>query len=405
MRVPRVTWTSAPLLTLAALAALAACGDDDMDRQPPEAVDFGAWDSAGVRIVESSGEALGTVLPWVVDTVPNLELGEVEGDGPLQFQNISGIVQLPDGGLVVLDEGSRELGWFEASGEPGRTTGGAGRGPGEFLEPLLVPRFQTDSLLIFDRGRRAFTWVAIDGSGERALGPGGPLLTRMPRASAGTRAVFRSASSGSGSCRENEGCEVPVLLRWVDVTGTLADTLAVHPGRMITYTESGPPVLLTGPLDQRGVAAVGPDGPVVEGDPRFELRQFDADGRLLAIFRVDAHAPMAPQDALGLYLQRFSERGEMRRIFELMGLPEVVPAFQALRVDRLGWYWAELFRPGEGGASEWLVFDPNGRARGMVELPSELEVHEIGANFILGRWVDELGVEYVRRYALDRRSV
>jgi hypothetical protein len=91
-------------------------------------------------------------------------------------------------------------------------------------------------------------------------------------------------------------------------------------------------------------------------------------------------------------------------MFELLELPEVVPAFQDLRVDHLGWYWANLFQPDEGGPSEWLVFDPEGRAQGIIELPRELEVHDIGEDYILGRWTDQLGVEYVRRHALDRRG-
>jgi hypothetical protein len=202
-------------------------GGDDYGREISAAA-FSERDSAGVLIVESSGNALETTLPWVVDTVPSLELGQGNSDPALQqFHDIGGIVALPNGGLVVVDGGSRELRWFDAAGEHVRTLGGSGAGPGEFLDPLLVPRFQRDSLLIFDRRRRAFTWIAIDGSGVRALARGGPLFTGLPRASAASRALFASTSQ-SDSCIENEPCDLPLLLRWVDLTGTKADTLAVH---------------------------------------------------------------------------------------------------------------------------------------------------------------------------------
>jgi len=386
---------------LLSLGVLAACAGNDGGREVSDAVPFSEWDSAGVRIVESSGQALETALPWVVDTVPDLDLGQVEGDAPLLFQAIRGMVALPDGGVVVLNGGSGELRSFDASGDHVRTFGGKGQGPGEFLDPLLIPRFQADSLVIFDRRRRDFSWIAIDGSGERRLRPRGMPLPGTPRASAGTRILMASAASGLGSCPENTGCEVPLLLRLVDVAGTSIDTLAVYPNRMMRYTESGPPVLVTGVLDQKGLAAVGPEGPVVEGDPRFELRQFDAAGRLIVIFRLDTPSRGDPEDALD---RLFPTAPETRRMFELMGLPEVLPAFQSLRVDRVGCYWAELFRLGKEGSSDWLVFDKEGRARGMVELPSGLEVHEIGENYILGRWIDDLGVEYVRRYGLDRSA-
>lgn len=392
---------------LFSVAFLAACAGEDIGAELPDAVTFREWETEGVRIVESSAEVLETWLPWVVDTLPDLELGQLEGGGPSQFTNIAGIVGLPEGVLVVLDGGSRELRWFATSGEHIRTTGGSGRGPGEFLNPILVPQFQPDSLLIFDRLARTFTWVAIDGSRVRAVGPGSDpsLFAGTPRAADGSRALF-SSLPGAVPCPENRHCEDLLLLRWVDVTGSAADTLATdHVRRILNYRESeGMGVLLLGPLDQKGLASAAPDGPVVEGGVDFELRQFDTAGRLITSFRVDAPARQSPQDAFTLHIESSSDPEGFRRILEILELPEAVPAFQDLRVDHTGWYWAELFQPVfNGGPSEWLVFDSEGRGRGMVRLPSELEVHDIGENYILGRWTDELGVEYVRRHVLDRR--
>ena len=206
---------------------------------------------------------------------------------PEVFQSITGIVGLPDGGLVVLDAGSRELRWFDAAGEHVPTAGRRGQGPGEFLNPVVPPQFQSDSLLIFDRARRAFTWVALDGSGERTARPDGRLFVGTPQAATESRAAFRLARPAE-RCVDNEFCEASRVLRWITLTGTLADTLAVYPKRMLSFREAGlPAVLLGGPFDQQGLAAMAPDGPVIEGDPHFELRQFDREGGLIAIFRVD----------------------------------------------------------------------------------------------------------------------
>jgi hypothetical protein len=165
------------------------------------------------------------------------------------------------------------------------------------------------------------------------------------------------------------------------------------------------PVLMLSPFQQQNLAAAGPNGLILEGHPRFELRQFEPDGRLTAIYRVEAPPRYTPDEALELYVERHgTNAASAKEAYGLMGLPEVVPAFQALLVDRLGWTWAELFRADEGEPSAWLVLDERGRARGVVELPKELEVHEIGEDYILGRWIDELGVEYVRRHVLERRG-
>jgi len=387
------------------LVVLAACGPGDTGRDR-EVVGGGERDSAGVRIVETPSGVLETALPWVVDTVPSLELGGVEVARPSQFHEISGIVGLPDGGLVVVDGSSGELRWFGPSGDYVRSVGGHGRGVGEFGHPLLVPQFRTDSLLIFDRVRRAFTFVAVDGSGARAvrvpLGGVG-LFAGTPRAAAGSKALFVSASE-TGSCPVNEHCEVPLISQWVDVSGAHADTLVVGVRRLLNLAEpSGARLLLDGPLDQEGLAAAAAPGPVVEGYPQFELRQFDMEGELIAIFRIDAAARSSVEDALGRVVEDSSDPEALMRIFHLMELPEALPAYQALLVDHLGWYWAELFRVGQG-PSEWVVFDPQGWARGVIELPSDIEVHDIGEDYVSGVWTAGLGVDYVRRYGLTRHG-
>jgi hypothetical protein len=406
VRSARVMWAGAALF---GLCASAACTGSNSGPEPLGAGDYVPWDSLGIRMVESPSEVLETALPWVVGTEPDLQLGHVEGDRPFLFQDIGGIATLPDGGILVVDGGSHELRWFDASGEHIRTTGGPGQGPGQFFMPRLVPQFQADSLLIFNRVQRTFTWVAMDGSAERRFrGPEGNLLAGGPLAASGSKVLVGSVVSASTACPVlNEPCGIPHIVHWTDVTDATADTLAVYSARSALVGEPGtPPVLFMGPFEQMGLAAVGSHGPVVEGDPEFELRQFDSEGRLVAIFRVDAGTRVTPLEALDRHVQQSSDPAEMRRIYLLMGLPEVLPAFQALRVDDLGWYWAQMFKwSGEKSEwSEWLVLDPEGQARGIVELPSDLEVHAIGETYIIGRWIDDLRVEYVRRYALDRRG-
>lgn len=48
------------------------------------------------------------------------------------------------------------------------------------------------------------------------------------------------------------------------------------------------------------------------------------------------------------------------------------------------------------------MFDSDGVAEAMVDLPAGLEVQEIGQDYVRGLWRDELGVEYIRTYAILR---
>lgn len=91
-----------------------------------------------------------------------------------------------------------------------------------------------------------------------------------------------------------------------------------------------------------------------------------------------------------------------RDAYMQMPLPEIMPAFQSLLVDDLGWLWAELYRPVETDQPEWMVFDPEGRAHGILKTPKGLRIYHIGRDFVLGSWRDELDVDHVRRHRLRR---
>ena len=56
----------------------------------------------------------------------------------------------------------------------------------------------------------------------------------------------------------------------------------------------------------------------------------------------------------------------------------------------------------DGDQTLWNVFDPEGRWLGTVETPYGGYIYQIGEDFLLGLWVDELDVEQVRVYPIDR---
>jgi hypothetical protein len=58
-----------------------------------------------------------------------------------------------------------------------------------------------------------------------------------------------------------------------------------------------------------------------------------------------------------------------------------------------------LFHP---PARRWTVFDADGHHLGEVLMPEGLDVHQIGDDFVLGRWIDSLEVEHVRMHELRK---
>ena len=128
-----------------------------------------------------------------------------------------------------------------------------------------------------------------------------------------------------------------------------------------------------------------------------EILQYGTEGRLIRIIRL-AEPPTAPPT-----------RQEIRRLtvpfdsYDKLPLPELKPVFSRLLVDDEGWLWAGLYRS-DRRVLRWLVFDPKGEGFGSVDLPRNLDVRQIGRDFVLGVWRDELGVNYVRRHALSGRG-
>jgi hypothetical protein len=50
----------------------------------------------------------------------------------------------------------------------------------------------------------------------------------------------------------------------------------------------------------------------------------------------------------------------------------------------------------------WTVFDADGQVQGLLETPPDLDVYEIGEDYILGRARDDFDIEYVQMFRLTR---
>ena len=104
-------------------------------------------------------------------------------------------------------------------------------------------------------------------------------------------------------------------------------------------------------------------------------------------------------------------RQKMIQVLGALPLPSSFPAFTpiemyelGIEVDALDYLWVREYRlPGdEGERPLWTVFDPDGIVQGFIETPPGLVIYEIGEDYILGKVFDELRVEYVQLWPLDR---
>ena len=138
---------------------------------------------------------------------------------------------------------------------------------------------------------------------------------------------------------------------------------------------------------------------------RYEIKALEADGSLARIVRLE-HSPRAVTAAnVDAHIEgrRFFNEAN-RREYRSVPVAEHFPAFTSIMSDALDHLWVrEYDLPGEERATPlWTVFDAEGRVLGYVETPAGLSIYQIGADYILGKVVSELGVESVQVWPLER---
>ncbi|MEX2284857.1 MAG: hypothetical protein WEE89_20385 [Gemmatimonadota bacterium] len=374
-------------------------------------------DSAGIVVIETPGALARAPIGWNVGTLPELQLGGAAGKEAEEFHRIGGrfgggIKGLADGRFVVVNAGSGELLFFGREGSFLNRLSIKGDGPGEFRIPIFVHYASNDSLLIRNTGHDRYTLFSNDGQTHRSfLPPDMPpgLITGEVGGASASGIVTRLASDGGGVQWFEGQIMRPIDVRWINLESRRVETVAQFSSHAfgVRNFDGNPYYEFRVPFTTHSSAAVGVRGFFVTGGDRPEVRAFDNSGRLIRIFRVmEVPRRVTLEDragAIDTLVGRFpKERSKVRWVYERMDIPTRWPTFQSVRVDRLGWIWVELFRPPHHLTPQWMVFDSSGVARGVVDLPRGLEVQDIGPDYVLGRWLDDLRVEYVRRYRLDR---
>ena len=87
---------------------------------------------------------------------------------------------------------------------------------------------------------------------------------------------------------------------------------------------------------------------------------------------------------------------------QTMEYPETMPAYTAMQIDDTGHLWLRVFSPPGLNRERWEVFSPDGTWLGTVAVPLGTAVTQIGSDFLLGIYRDELGTEVVRLHRLVR---
>jgi hypothetical protein len=320
------------------------------------------------------------------------------------------VFMMGDGRIVVCNGMDQTIRFFDSEGIFIKQTGGEGDGPGEF------------------RGKSA---CLPSGSGFVAYGrpgivvwfdeQGDPVKTaRIPTIDGrfgGLSGVFSDGSfliSGNVSAWSARELGPGLHTSTQDVFVTSADGDSVN--NLFTMGIQNNACSTERCLRQ----LFGPTGQLLPNDDEFffgwpdsyEIGVADKTGRVLRKIRKAWDPPPVSTEDRQWWEETSRERDSEWHL-DIMILPDLHTAFDRLYVDRVNNLWVRHRHPRYYNTHEflgvrfpyawtWDVFDPTGRWMTTLTMPVAFEIHDVGEDYILGIWRDEMDVEYVRMYSLDR---
>ena len=97
-----------------------------------------------------------------------------------------------------------------------------------------------------------------------------------------------------------------------------------------------------------------------------------------------------------------AQRSRWRRIFALVEVPEFKPITGWVAAGRDGTVWVASGNPRDPSPDpvRWKVIGPDGALLGDIQMPPGFLPLDIGADYVLGEWLDEFDVPFVHLYEL-----
>ena len=415
------------------LLSIGACGRDSTARvyDPRLPGTVTRRDSAGIAVIENTGpswpdDASGR---WTVDPTPVIDIG----DGPDEhetFTRLTSAIRLGDGRTVTIDQSRREVKAFDREGRFLAIWAHGGEGPGELPamegNPPRLFRLAGDSILV-DAGKRFL--LLLDSAGTfvddmlrgQLFGPNRQPIWVMGRVIGGDVLIARRDSSWVLPQTADSPVDLVSLLR-MSSTGEIRDTI----GRFLTGRAVSMVAYDASPFIRRPMLHVARDR-IYYGDmQRYEVHELDLTGRLTRIVRTrHVRAPIG-RESLRPFQDRMLERLDsivdrrrppggfppgrraqlmqrMRSQIEGWVVQDSAPAYLRFTTDDPGNLWVQEFRPPSiDRQNEWTVFDTAGRELGLVTMPGDLDILQIGDDFVLGQMRDSLDVDHLRLHRLRK---
>jgi hypothetical protein len=359
-----------------------------------------------------------------VELVEELRIGTLDGPEVYTFGSISGVAIGPDQSVYIGDGQAPAIRQYAEDGAWIADVGRQGQGPGEYNLISGLRMLEGGPLGLLDQRNGRVTYY-LDGEYSTSYLSLSGLFTADPYAvdTAGgsyVKTVIRDAARPPST-------DEPWEMGWIHFgrTGQVQDTLRVPP-----EDEVGGGFVLAGlggyyrPFTVMTVSTMSPHGYlVVCRNDRYALSRPLPDGRVLRIERDIERIPVRAEekDQWNAWIDYFERRGRESGNSASYGpIPDVKPYVRHLFVDDNGRIWvavyaearfepyteAERAERGDRPSLEWNqplvweVFDPRGQFLGRVTLPDKTSLAAARGNTVWSVQAGEYGEGQAVRFRI-----
>jgi hypothetical protein len=369
---------SCRILWCASLAVAAACSRDRSL-------------NASSRSVMATGELL-------VDPIPSIEFWPSGERTNRKSERVIAGARLSTGEIVILDSEENQVRYFDSHGHMIRTFGRTGRGTDGFRAASWLGRCHADSVFVWDPRERRI--VVLDQEGRFAREYAQPLnLASMNCSAGGAFALLMSPTRLEPPWLNGKS---PRKLSEVQLSNPRGDTTGLI--RPVPFVENRPLgrgtfVSIAGERVYIGTADSGfVDSYSLRGDPLGSLRVVNNMSR--------PPTPLQYENAIDHLVDGFSndkDRERGRRYLRKIPPPNALPPYSGLFGSPNGTIWAKASAMGDSQTVLRGV-TAAGRVRGEVHIPFDMNVLDIGSDYILGAYEQKHGEERVVLYRVGLRK-
>ena len=362
----------------------------------------------------------GSSSPTWTLTGPEVRIGSVD-DPDYAFGQVLRLALGPDGTLYSVHVSEGAVRKWSPDGHPAGTLGRKGEGPGEFSQPTSLG-FWGDTLWVMDGMGMRLTEFASDGTllgtvnpnltpGKADLNRGFPRPMRPLRDGHWYGTIVRAASL-AGESR-------PRAHLVMESDGTVLDTVwveATEPRDNMTAGSGGMVIAMPQPFSDQPKSVVLDDGSLVVVDFRvpdepqgatYSATKLAASGDTLW-HTVLPYTPTplpreSPDSAFDAMTARFPPAlQDMKKgLRDKLHFPPYVPVVKDVQVAEDGSVWIHQAEAVDGG-DVWQILDRGGEPVARAVVPTGLRILLVHGDEVWGVERDDLDVNYIVRYRVNR---